>query len=224
MPLRYGVQRRAKIAKQAIARSGLQRRQRLRTFTLVFMLCLRQSLKLSYPILNPFRRQPRDARFSKLRINRDVAHKMSLGTFSAGNLFAPGRIRLDSGPNGGHCRFAGCFAARFHDRDLLPTPLERCRDRRRKAQCVGARTFVVRHAEPLFRPLTIDYDLNNPYSGTTALAIAERDAAASTADSQPIGVLSPRQSGAFRSRVDLADVARARCSESIAIVDHGASH
>src|SRR5882757_4170442 len=198
MPLRRGVERRAKITKQAVARSGLQRRQRLRIFTLVFMLCLGQSLKLSNPILNPFRRQPRDARFSKLRINRDVAHKMRLGTFSAGNLFAPGRIRLDSGPNGGHCRFASCFAARFHDSDLLLAPLKSCRDGRRKAQRVGARTFVVRRAKPLFRPLTVDYDLNNPYSGAAALAIAERDAAASTADSLPIGVLAPRQSGAFR--------------------------
>src|SRR5216683_294754 len=145
---------------------------------------------------------------------------MSFGAFAAGNLLALGRVRIDSGPNGGHRRFAGCFAARFHDGNLLLAPLKSCRDGRRKAQRVGARTFVVRRAKPLFRPLTVDYDLNNPYSGATALAIAERDAAASTADSLPIGVLAPRQSGAFRSRVDLADVARARCSESIAIIDH----
>src|SRR6267378_5018764 len=145
---------------------------------------------------------------------------MGLGTFAAGILFAFGRVGIDSGPNGGHCRFAGCFAARFDDGDLLPAPLESCRDGRRKARCVGARTFV-RRPEPLFRPLAVDYDLNNPYSDTAAFAIAERDAAASDVDSRPIGVLSPRQPGTFRSRVDLADVARARCSEVIAGVDHG---
>src|SRR6266849_8921317 len=128
---------------------------------------------------------------------------MSLGTFAAGILFAPGRIRLNSGPNGGRCRFARCFAARFYDDDLLPAPLKGRGDGRRKAQRVGARTFVVRHAEPLFRPLTVDHDLHDPYSGAAALAIAERDAAASAADSLPIWVLSLRQPGTFRSRVDL---------------------
>src|SRR4030088_2069863 len=98
---------------------------------------------------------------------------MGLGTFAAGILFAFG--------------------------DLLPAPLESCRDGRRKARCVGARTFVVRRPEPLFRPLAVVYALNTPYPAPGAFAIAERDAAASAADSLPIGVLSPRQPGTFRS-------------------------